>query len=64
MRRYIILDRIRNVIIKEKVGVTPIEEKKRETRLRWFGHVKRTSVYAPMRRCKTITLRHYRRRKG
>ena len=38
------LDRIRNVVIGERVGVTPLEEKLRETRLRWFGHVKRRSV--------------------
>ena len=31
---YTRLDRIRYVVIKEKVGVAPIEEKMRETRLR------------------------------
>ena len=33
------LDRIRNETIRRKVGVAPIEEKMRESRLRWFGHV-------------------------
>jgi len=35
------LDIIRNEIIREKVGVVPIEDKTREIRPRWFGHVKR-----------------------
>jgi len=58
------LDRTRNVTLREKVGVAPIEEKMRETRLRWFRHVKRTSVNASVRRCKTIDLRHCRRGRG
>ena len=48
------LDRIRNVVIRSLARVTPIEEKLRETRLRWFGHVKRRSMDAPVRRCKRI----------
>jgi len=38
------LDRTRNEVIREKVGVAPIEEKLRDTRLRWFGHVKMRGV--------------------
>ncbi len=35
-------DRIRNETIREVLGVAPIEEEKlRENRLRWFGHVYR-----------------------
>jgi len=34
--------------------VAPIEEKLRETRIRWFGHIKRRSVAAPVRRCEMI----------
>ena len=48
------LDRVRNEVIRSLAGVAPIEEKLRETRLRWFGHVKRRSVAAPMRRCEMI----------
>jgi len=39
---YTRLDRLQNVVINEKVGVAPLEEKMRETRLRWVGHVKRS----------------------
>ena len=48
---YTKMDKIRNEVIREKVGVAPIEHKMRETRLRWFGHVKRRREDAPMRRC-------------
>jgi len=46
---YTRLDKIRNVIFREKAEVAPIEEKMGETRLRWFEHVKR-SVKASVRR--------------
>jgi len=36
----------------------------RETRLRWFGPVKRRIIDAPMRRCETINLLEYRRGRG
>jgi len=58
------LDRIRSVGIRDRVGVAPLEEKLRETRLRWFGHVKRRSVNAPVRRCEAINLLHCRRGRG
>ncbi|VDP07376.1 unnamed protein product [Heligmosomoides polygyrus] len=35
------LDRIRNEAIRQKFGVTPIADKMREARLRWYGHVLR-----------------------
>jgi len=60
---YTRLDRIRNGVIRERVGVAPLEDKLRETRLRWFGHVKR-SVDAPVRRCEAIDLSCYRRGRG
>ena len=58
------LDRIRNVAIRERVGVAPLEDKMRESRLRWFGHVKRRCANAPVRRCEKISLSHYRRGRG
>ena len=48
------LDRIRNDVIRGLAEVAPIEEKMRESRLRWFGHVKRRSVAAPVRRWEMI----------
>ncbi|PHT30114.1 60S ribosomal protein L10a-3 [Capsicum baccatum] len=39
-------DRVRNEIIREKVGVALVEDKMREGRLRWFGHVMRRSADA------------------
>ncbi|XP_070057152.1 uncharacterized protein [Nicotiana tomentosiformis] len=45
------LNRIRNAIIRDKVSVSPIEDKMREARLRWFGHVRRKSTNAPVRSC-------------
>ena len=41
-----------------------IEEKLRETRLRWFGHVKRRSDAAPVRRCEMIVPSSGRRGRG
>ena len=58
------LDRIRNVVIRKKVGVAPIEDKMRETRLRWFGHIMRRCINALVRRCEMITLMQYRRGRG
>jgi len=34
-------DKVRNENIRTKIGVPSIEEKMRENRLRWFGHVRR-----------------------
>ena len=47
--------RIRNKVIREIAKVTPTEDKMRETRLRWFGHVKRKSVDVLVRKCEKIS---------
>ena len=52
----LINDRIRNGVIRDLVKVAPIGDKLRETRLRWFGHVRRRSVDAPVRRCERINI--------
>ena len=53
---YTRLDKIRNEVIRDIVKVAPIEDKMRESRLRWFDYVKRRSVDAPVRRCETINI--------
>ncbi|KAF3650940.1 hypothetical protein FXO38_16881, partial [Capsicum annuum] len=40
-------DRVRNETIREKVSVTPVENKMRKVRLRWFGHVMGRGMDAP-----------------
>ena len=61
---YTRLDRIRNRAIRNLVEVAPIEDKMREIRLRWFGHVKRRSGYASMRRCERINIPEGKRGRG
>jgi len=53
------LNKIKNEVIKDKIGVASIEDKMRETRLRWFGHIRRRPKDAPMRRCETIEYLDY-----
>jgi hypothetical protein len=42
-------DRVQNDDIRERLGVTPVEEKLVQHRLRWFGHMQRRSAEAPIR---------------
>ncbi|KAG2581129.1 hypothetical protein PVAP13_6KG015450 [Panicum virgatum] len=42
-------DRVRNEVIRDRVGVAPIEEKLTQHRLRWFRHVQRRPPEAPVR---------------
>ena len=60
---YTRIDRIRNGVIRDLVKVAPIEDKMRETRLRWFGHVKR-SVDASVRRCERTNIPKGKRGRG
>jgi len=48
------LDRIINMMMRDKVGMTSIEDKMRDVRLRWFGYVR--SAYILARRCDRLTL--------
>ncbi|KAF3684224.1 putative pre-mRNA-processing factor 6-like [Capsicum annuum] len=54
-------DRVRNETIRGKVGVASVEDKVREVRLRWFGHVMRRATDAPVRRCEKLGLDGFRR---
>ena len=51
---HILMDRIRNQEFRDKLGVAPISGKMRENRLRWFGHVQRKTLAAPVRRVENI----------
>ncbi|WVZ49731.1 LOW QUALITY PROTEIN: hypothetical protein U9M48_001062, partial [Paspalum notatum var. saurae] len=42
------IDRVRNDEIRDRLGVAPIEEKLVQHRLRWFGHVQRRPLEAPV----------------
>jgi hypothetical protein len=42
-------DRIRNDNIRDKLGVTPIQENLVQYRLRWFGHIQQRPPEAPVR---------------
>jgi len=57
------MDRIRNEVIRHIVKMTLIEDKMRETRLRWFCHMKKRSVDAPVWRCEKINIPEARRGK-
>ena len=57
-------DKVRNEDIRTKIGVAPIEEKMRENRLRWFGHVRRRPIDASVRRVEFINLGQVKRAKG
>ncbi|XP_075093167.1 uncharacterized protein LOC142177455 [Nicotiana tabacum] len=57
-------DKIRNEDIREKVGVAPMEDKMREARLRWFGHIQRRNTDAPVRRCERLAVVGTRRGRG
>ena len=57
------LDKIKNEVIRGKIGVASIEDKIREPRLRWFGHIRR-SMNATVRRCEKLDRSDYRRGRG
>ena len=57
-------DRVRNEFIQEKVGVASMEDKMREVRLRWFGHVMRRCTDALVRRCERFAMDGFRRGRG
>ncbi|XP_019265841.1 PREDICTED: uncharacterized protein LOC109243371 [Nicotiana attenuata] len=58
------LDKIKNDDIRDKVGVASVDDKMREAKLRWFEHVRRRSLDAPVRRCELLALVGSRRGRG
>ncbi|XP_070017052.1 uncharacterized protein [Nicotiana sylvestris] len=57
-------DKIRNEVIRDKVGVSSVEDKLRESRLRWFGHVKKRDIAASVRRCERLSMAGLRKGRG
>ncbi|XP_070002920.1 uncharacterized protein [Nicotiana sylvestris] len=54
-------DNIKNEAIRDRVGVASMEDKMRESRLRWFRHVKRRSNDAPIMRYERLAMTNLRR---
>nr|XP_009783418.1 PREDICTED: uncharacterized protein LOC104232023 [Nicotiana sylvestris] len=54
-------DKIRNKVIRDKVGMALVEDKMRELKLRWFGHVRRRDTNTQVRRCESLTMAGQRR---
>ena len=50
------LDRIRNEVFRERLGVASIVDKIKEWRLRWFGHVRRRQTTEPVRVVETLSV--------
>ena len=64
MSGFIFRDRMRNEYIREKVGVAPMTDKIRESRLRWFGHIKRRPSDDPVRRVDVLNTSYVRKVRG
>ena len=50
------MDKVRNEDIRSLVGVALIEDKMKENRLRWFDHIRRRPMDAPVRRVEKIDI--------
>jgi hypothetical protein len=55
---------IRNDDIRDRLGVTPIEEKLVQHRLRWFGHIEQMPPEAPVRSGILSRLKNTKRGRG
>ena len=50
------MERIRNEVFRDRLGVAHISLKLREGRMRWFGHVRRRQTTAPVRSVENMTV--------
>ena len=50
------MDKVRNEDIRSLVGVAPIKDKMRESRLRWFDHIGHRPMDALVRRVEKIDI--------
>ncbi|XP_070004261.1 uncharacterized protein [Nicotiana sylvestris] len=54
-------NRIKNEAIRDRVRVASVEDKMQESRLRWFGQVRRRNINAHVRRCERLAMESLRR---
>jgi hypothetical protein len=57
-------DQIRNEVIRDRLGVAPIDEKLVQHRLRWFGHIQRRPPEAPVNSGTVKSMEETRRGRG
>ena len=57
-------DRIRNEVIRDRLGVAPVDEKLVQHRLRWFGHIQRRPPEAPVNSGTLRSMENTRRGRG
>ncbi|KAL4179082.1 hypothetical protein AMTRI_Chr13g118290 [Amborella trichopoda] len=57
-------DRIRNESIGENLGIAPIGDKMRESRLRWAGHVWHQPSTTHVKRCELVQVEGLKRARG
>ena len=58
------IDKIRNEVIRSLVGVASIKDKIRENRLRWFGHIRRRPMDAPIKKVEKIDFEQSKKLRG
>ena len=58
------MGKVRNEDSRSLVGVAPIEDKMRENRLRWFGHIGRRPMDAPIKRVEKIDIKQGKKLRG
>ncbi|WP_227626107.1 hypothetical protein, partial [Klebsiella pneumoniae] len=64
MSGFTLKDRMQNEYIRNKVGVAPVADKIRESRLRWFGHIKRWTSDDPLRRVDVLDPTFFKKGRG
>jgi len=58
------LYKIRNEVIRGKIEVASTEDKIKEARLHWLGHIRGRNMDVVVRRCERINRSEYRRSRG
>ena len=58
------MDKVKNEDIRSLVGIASIEDKMREHRLQWFGHVGCRPIDAPVRRVEKIDIEQGKKLRG